>query len=167
MLNVIFNLIMLLFFVGAVLIAYHLMDIEDEGGWKNKLAYVLISVFSICITANFVSEMVLGPERVYIPIESEQEETETDNNDNSEPMNTDLPKDMYYLGVEVVNVEPLEDGVYQYEFGVVDMDWIDILYLYRTDYQLDMDVPYMLIMDSMETEDKLDDQIVVVWACVE
>ena len=166
MLNIIFNLIMLLFFVGTVLIAYHLKDIEEEGGWKKKLAYVLISVFSICVTVSFVSEMVFGPEKAYIPIEREQEETETNNNDNFEPMNTDLPEDMYYLGVEIVNVEPFEDGVYQYEFGVVDMDWINTLYLYHTDYQLDMDVPYMLTIDSMGTEDKLDDQIVVVWACV-
>ena len=166
MLNIIFNLIMLLFFVGAVLIAYHLMDIEEEGGWKKKLAYVLISIFSICVTVSFLSEMVLGPERVYIPIDGEQEETETNSNDNSVSMNTDLPDNMYYLGVEIVNIETLEDGVYQYEFGVVDMDWINMLYLYRTNYQLDVDVPYMLTMDSMGTEDKLDDQIVVVWACV-
>ena len=166
MLNIIFNLVMLLFFVGATLISYHLMNIEEEGGWKKKIAYVLISIFSICVTINFVSEMVLGPEKVYVPIEREQEEIETNNNDNSVSMNTDLPDNMYYLGVEIVNIETLEDGIYQYEFGVVDMDWIGILYLYRADYQLDMDVPYMLTMDSMGTEDKLDDQIVVVWACV-
>ena len=86
-----------------------------------------------------------------------------------ERYNTDLPDGMYYLGVEIVEKTIYADNQYQYSFAVIDdTRFQGQLFIYVTESDLDVNVPYMLTMDDMGTEnDSLDDQIVVIWQNVQ
>lgn len=81
-------------------------------------------------------------------------------------LNTDLPDDMYYLGVEIWRSRCLENHTYEYTFGCVDsmeMAHEGISYVWNSDVPLRVDVPYILTMDGMGTEDVKDDKICCVW----
>ena len=86
-----------------------------------------------------------------------------------ERYNTDLPDGMYYLGVEIVEKTTYANNQYQYAFAVVDdTRFQGQLFIYVTESDLNMNVPYMLTMDDMGTKnDSLDDQIVVIWQNVQ
>ena len=86
-----------------------------------------------------------------------------------ERYNTDLPDNMYYLGVEIVEKTVYADNQYQYSFAVIDdTRFQGQLFIYVTESDLNINAPYMLTMDNMGTvNDALDDQIVVIWQNVQ
>lgn len=179
MFNIIMNFVSLVAFAVVVLMAYHLMDIEDEGGKKKTVTYVVMAILCVFVACSLMKTTIteLIPNNHYVtPNEnkeveevipnSEPEEDESETED--EWLNTDLPDGMYYLGVQIVDVTPMNNGTYLYSFDVVDdPNWPNNIYLYESEKELDPYVPYMLTMDSLGDNDKLNDQIVVVWACVE
>ena len=179
MFNTIINFVSLMAFAVVVLMSYYLMDIEDEGGKKKTITYVVMGILSIFVACNLMKTSIteLIPDNHYIdPNENKKvEETapsfesELDNElESDEWLNTNLPDGMYYLGVQIVDETPMTNGNYLYSFNVVDdPNWPNNIYLYESEVQLNKDVPYMLTMDSLGDNDKLNDQIVVVWACVE
>ena len=81
-------------------------------------------------------------------------------------LNTDLPDGMYYLGVEVWDSKCLDNHTYEYTFGCVDsmeMAHDGISYVWNSETPLRIDVPYILTMDGMGTEDVKDDEICCIW----
>lgn len=180
MFNIIMNFVSLVAFAIVVLIAYNLMDIEDEGGKKKTVTYVIMGILNIFIACSLMKTSIqeLIPENHYIDpnvnketeeiISNSESETEFDKVESDEWLNTDLPDGMYYLGVQIVDETPMTNGSYLYSFDVVDdPNWPNNIYMYESETQLNKDIPYMLTMDSLGDNDKLNDQIVVVWACVE
>lgn len=179
MFNIIMNFISLVAFAVVVLMSYHLMDIEDEGGKKKTVTYVVMAILCVFVACSLMKTTIqeVIPNSHYIdPNEnkeveeivpnSESEENESEVED--EWLNTNLPDGMYYLGVQIVDVTPMDNGTYLYSFDVVDdPNWPNNIYLYESEKELNPNVPYMLTMDSLGDNDKLNDQIVVVWACVE
>lgn len=179
MFSIIMNFISLVAFAVVVLMAYNLMDIEDEGGKKKTVTYVVMGILSVFVACSLmkttIQEVIPGShyidpnenkevEEIIPNSEPEEDESETED----EWLNTDLPDGMYYLGVQIVDVTPMTNGSYLYSFDVVDdPNWPNNIYVYESEIQLNKDVPYMLTMDSLGDDDKLNDQIVVVWACVE
>ena len=179
MFNIIMNFISLVAFAVVVLMSYYLMDIEDEGGKKKTVTYVIMGILCVFVACNLMKSTIteIIPDNHYIdPNENKEiEETipnskpeEDESETEDEWLNTDLPDGMYYLGVQIVDVAPMNNGTYLYSFDVVDdPNWLNNIYLYESEKELNTDVPYMLTMDSLGDDDKLNDQIVVVWACVE
>ena len=179
MFNIIMNFISLVAFAVVVLMAYNLMDIEDEGGKKKTVTYVIMGILCVFVACSLMKTTIqeVIPDNHYVdPNEnkeveevipnSEPEEDELETED--EWLNTNLPDGMYYLGVQIVDETPITNGNYLYSFDVVDdPNWPNNIYLYESEKELDPYVPYMLTMDSLGDNDKLNDQIVVVWACVE
>lgn len=177
MFNIIMNFASLVAFAVVVLIAYNLMDIEDEGGKKKTVTYVVMAILCVFVACSLmkttIQEVIPGSHHIdpneskkveeVIPNSESETEAESD-----EWLNTDLPENMYYLGVQIVDETPMTNGSYLYSFEVVDdPNWLNNIYLYESEKKLNPDVPYMLTMDSLGDNDKLNDQIVVVWACVE
>ena len=68
--------------------------------------------------------------------------------------------ELYYYQAEII---AQSDGIVT--FGGVDVENPQI-YVYNAGKELDCDVPYLLTMDNMRTDDVSDDIVVVVWACV-
>ena len=179
MFNIIMNFISLVAFAVVVLMSYYLMDIEDEGGKKKTITYVIMGILCVFVACNLMKSTIteIIPDNHYIdPNENKEiEETipnskpeEDESETEDEWLNTDLPDGMYYLGVQIVDVALMNNGTYLYSFDVVDdPNWLNNIYLYESEKELNTDVPYMLTMDSLGDDDKLNDQIVVVWACVE
>ena len=174
MFNIIMNFISLVAFAVVVLMAYNLMDIEDEGGKKKTVTYVIMGILCVFVACSLMKTTIteLIPDSHYIdPNENKEVEEIIPNSEpetEDEWLNTDLPDGMYYLGVQIVDETPMTNGNYLYSFNVVDdPNWPNNIYLYESEVQLNKDVPYMLTMDSLGDNDKLNDQIVVVWACVE
>lgn len=179
MFNIIMNFISLVAFAVVVLMSYHLMDIEDEGGKKKTVTYVVMVILCVFVACSLMKTTIreVIPDSHYIDPNENKEVEETVPNsepEESEPetenewLNTNLPDGMYYLGVQIVDVTPMTNGSYLYSFDVVDdPNWPNNIYLYESEIQLNKNVPYMLTMDSLGDNDKLNDQIVVVWTCVE
>lgn len=178
MFNIIMNFISLIAFAVVVLMAYNLMDIEDEGGKKKAITYVFMGILSIFVACNLMKTSItdLIPDNHYVDPNKEMEEVipnskpeeDEPETESDEWLNTDLPDDMYYLGVQIIDETPMTNGSYLYSFEVVDdPNWLNNIYLYESETQLNKDVPYMLTMDSLGDDDKLNDQIVVIWVCVE
>ena len=177
MFNTIMNFVSLVAFAAVVLMSYYLMDIEDEGGKKKTVTYVVMGILCVFVACSLMKTSItdLIFDSHYVDSNKEVEETIP----NSEPeskneiefdewLNTNLPDGMYYLGVQIVDVTPMDNGTYLYSFVVVDdPNWPNNIYLYESEKELNPNVPYMLTMDSLRDNDKLNDQIVVVWACVE
>lgn len=178
MFNIIMNFISLVAFAVVVLMSYHLMDIEDEGGKKKTVTYVVMGILCVFVACSLMKTTIqeVIPDSHYIDPNENKEveevipnsEPEEDETESDEWLNTNLPDGMYYLGVQIVDVTPMNNGTYLYSFDVVDdPNWPNNIYLYESEKKLDPYVPYMLTMDSLGDNDKLNDQIVVVWACVE
>lgn len=184
MFSIIMNFVSLVAFAVVVLMAYNLMDIEDEGGKKKTVTYVIMGILSVFVACSLMKTTIqeVIPDNHYInPNENKQEQaemeevipnsepvTESNKDESDEWLNTDLPDGMYYLGVQIVEETPMTNGSYLYSFDVVDdPNWLNNIYMYESETQLNKDIPYMLTMDSLGDNDKLNDQIVVVWACVE
>lgn len=179
MFNIIMNFISLVAFAIVVLMSYHLMDIEDEGGKKKSVTYIVMGILCVFVACSLMKSTIqeVIPDNHYIdPNENKEVEevipnSEPEKNDSEtkdEWLNTDLPDGMYYLGVQIIDETPMTNGSYLYSFDVVDdPNWPNNIYLYESENELNPDVPYMLTMDSLGDNDKLNDQIVVVWACVE
>ena len=79
--------------------------------------------------------------------------------------------------VMVTNTSDKDDGFYYYQAeiivqsdGIVTFGGVDVenpqAYVYNAGKELNPDVPYLLTMDGMGTDDVSDDSIVVVWACM-
>ena len=178
MFNTIMNFVSLVAFAAVVLMSYYLMDIEDEGGKKKTITYVFMGILSVFVACNLmktsITDLIVDShyvdsnkkmEEVIPNSEPEEDEPETESD---EWLNTDLPDGMYYLGVQITDETPMTNGNYLYSFKVVDdPNWLNNIYLYESEIQLNKNIPYMLTMDSLGDNDKLNDQIVVVWACVE
>ena len=174
MFNTIMNFVSLVAFAVVVLMSYHLMDIEDEGGKKKTVTYVIMAILCAFVACSLMKSTIqeVIPDSHYIdPNENKKvEETVPSSEPEAEDewLNTNLPDGMYYLGVQIADVTPMNNGTYLYSFDVVDdPNWPNNIYLYESEKELDPYVPYMLTMDSLGDNDKLNDQIVVVWACVE
>ena len=73
----------------------------------------------------------------------------------------DEVSDFYYYQAEVVSQS---DGTVV--FGGVDVENPQLFAWKSTSESINMDVPYLLTMDSKGTETMDDDEILVVWACV-
>lgn len=90
---------------------------------------------------------------------------------------------LVFIGVYIVilvmsaNTSDKDDGFYYYQAeiivqsdGIVTFGGVDVenpqVYVYNAGKELNPDVPYLLTMDGMGTDDVSDDSIVVVWACV-
>lgn len=87
---------------------------------------------------------------------------------------------LIFIGVSIVmftNTSDKNDGFYYYQAeiiaqsdGIVTFGGVDVenpqVYVYNAGKELNPDVPYLLTMDGMGTDDVTDDNIVVVWACV-
>lgn len=81
-------------------------------------------------------------------------------------VNTNLPNNMYYLGVEIWSSETLNNGNYKYTFGCVDSEdkpHDGMSYTWISSHPLRIDVPYILTMENNNTEDVNDDSILIVW----
>ena len=174
MFNIIMNFISLVAFAVVVLMAYNLMDIEDEGGKKKTVTYVIMGILCVFVACSLMKTTIteLIPDSHYIdPNENKEVEEIIPNSEpetEDEWLNTDLPDGMYYLGVQIVDETPMTNGNYLYSFNVVDdPNWPNNIYLYESEVQLNKDVPYMLTMDSLGDNDKLNDQIGVAWTCLE
>lgn len=176
MFNIIMNFVSLVAFAVVVLMAYNLMDIEDEGGKKKTVTYVVMAILCIFVACSLMKTSIqeVIPDNHYIdPTESKKMEVIPSSEpeieaESDEWLNTDLPDGMYYLGVQIVDETLMTNGSYLYSFDVVDdPNWPNNIYMYESETKLNSDVPYMLTMDSLGDNDKLNDQIVVVWACVE
>ena len=180
MFNIIMNFVSLVAFAVVVLMAYNLMDIEDEGGKKKTVTYVIMGILCVFVACSLMKTTIteLIPNNHYIDpngskeveevIPNSEPEEDESKTKSDEWLNTNLPDGMYYLGVQIVDVTPMNNGTYLYSFDVVDdPNWLNNIYLYESEKELNPDVPYMLTMDSLGDDDKLNDQIVVVWACVE
>lgn len=68
--------------------------------------------------------------------------------------------DIYYLGAEIVSQINLNGATYEISF--VDVENGNV-YKWIADYEYPDDVPYLLTMDSKETDNVKDDEIIVVW----
>ena len=177
MFNTIMNFVSLVAFAVVVLMSYHLMDIEDEGGKKKTVTYVIIGILCVFVACSLMKTSItdLIFDSHYVDSNKEVEETIPNSEPESkneiefdERLNTNLPDGKYYLGVQIVDVTPMDNGTYLYSFVVVDdPNWPNNIYLYKSEKELNPNVTYMLTMDSLRDNDKLNDQIVVVWACVE
>lgn len=66
----------------------------------------------------------------------------------------------YYYPAEVISQE---DGIVY--FGGVDVDDPQV-YTYATNNVFSANIPYLLTMDTRNTSNPEDDEILVVWACV-
>lgn len=73
----------------------------------------------------------------------------------------DEVSDFYYYQAEVVSQS---DGTVV--FGGVDVENPQLFVWKSTSESINMDVPYLLTMDSKGTETMYDDEVLVVWACV-
>lgn len=83
--------------------------------------------------------------------------------------NTKLPDGYYYIGCEINNVEAeIIDGVciYTYTFEVIDCEGRNDFYQWQSENVLNLDTQYLLVMDSLATNITTDDQISVIWECV-
>lgn len=68
--------------------------------------------------------------------------------------------DIYYLGAEIVSQINLNGATYEISF--IDVENGNV-YKWIADYEYPDDVPYLLTMDSKETDNVKDDEIIVVW----
>lgn len=68
--------------------------------------------------------------------------------------------DTYYLNVEIFNQIDLNNGNYAVNFIGAESGNI---YTWIGEYEYPDDVPYLLTMDSKETDNVKDDEIIVVW----
>ena len=121
---------------------------RSEAKHMNAVFIVAIAIIGIALALEFAMAMHL----------------------NKKPtLNSDLPDDMYYLGVQAVD-SWIDSGKYYYEFGCPDsmeMPHEGITYIWESTSPLYIDYPYMLTMDSMGTKDVEDDEIVCIWRLIE
>ena len=68
--------------------------------------------------------------------------------------------DTYYLNAEILNQIDLNNGNYAVNFINTESGNI---YTWIGEYEYPDDVPYLLTMDSKETDNVKDDEIIVVW----
>lgn len=166
--NIIIYVLPLFLFVVNSWGLYYLQEVEDDKNKKKILFFDIVVGFCSCFlvfwlvfTSYYINHPKVEVQYVEVPIEEEVVEEE-------KVYNTTLPEGMYYLGVEIIEKCDYLDGKYQYSFGVVDdPEYAGHIFIYVTESDLLINVPYILTMDSMGTDEILDDQIVVVWACVE
>lgn len=132
-----------LFFALLVVICLLLCAI---GGTFNNLPPKFISTMVlVLVIIAFIASFLI------------KDDKQSDNQENS---------DFYYLGAEILSIEGNEKG-YLINFVPVDNpDYKNIKYTYIATTELDIDVPYLLTMDSKGTESIQDDEIVVVWKWV-
>lgn len=71
-------------------------------------------------------------------------------------------EDFYYEEAEIVGQTKLEDDTYNVSFEMCDSGYVYTLHS-ESEYT---DVPYVLTMESKGTTDLTDDEIVVVWVCM-
>lgn len=162
--NIIIYVLPLFLFIVNCWGLYYLQDVETGENRKKTLIYDIVVGFCSCFlvfwlvfTSYYINHPKIEVQYLEIPVEEEVIKEE-------KVYNTDLPEGMYYLGCEIIEKCDYLDGKYQYSFGVVDdPNYAGNIFVYVTESDLSMDVPYILTMDSMGTDELLDDQIVVVW----
>lgn len=110
---------------------------------KYKIDKVLEALFNIAIILTFAVLIFTLSLILYAGLTVEEETS-----------------DFYYYQAEII---AQSDGIVT--FGGVDVENPQI-YVYNAGKELDYDVPYLLTMDNMRTDDVSDDIVVVVWACV-
>lgn len=120
-------------------------------------------MFIICIVLAFAG-IVTGNK--YLSNETEHniknqyDEIIAEKNAEIESLIKENKSDTYYLGAEIVSQINLNGATYEISF--VDVENGNV-YKWIADYEYPDDVPYLLTMDSKETDNVKDDEIIVVW----
>ena len=162
--NIVVYVLPLMIFLANCFGMFFLKEIEEGGDKKKTLIYDIVVGFCSCFlvfwlvfTSYYINHPKVEIQYMEVPIEEEVVK-------NEKVYNTTLPEGMYYLGVEIIEKCDYLDGKYQYSFGVVDdPEYAGNIFVYVTESNLSEDVPYILTMDNMGTDEVLDDQVVVVW----
>ena len=84
----------------------------------------------------------------------------------AEPVNETIIEPMYYQPADLIDEYLGEDGVYHITFIMTENENDGNIYLWDSEEILPDDFPYLLCMDSKGTEDITDDEILVVWGCM-
>ena len=74
---------------------------------------------------------------------------------------------MYYQPADLIDQYLGEDGIYHITFIMTENENDGNIYLWDSEGILPDDIPYLLCMDSKGTEDITDDEILVVWGCMD
>lgn len=111
---------------------------------KYKIDKVLEALFNIAIILTFAVLLFILSLILYAGLTVEEETS-----------------DFYYYQAEVVSQS---DGTIV--FGGVDVENPQLFAWKSTSESINIDVPYLLTMDGKGTETTEDDEILVVWACV-
>lgn len=111
---------------------------------KYKIDKVLEALFNIAIILTFAVLLFTLSLILYAGLTVEEETS-----------------DFYYYQAEVVSQS---DGTVV--FGGVDVENPQLFAWKSTSESINIDVPYLLTMDGKGTETMDDDEILVVWACV-
>ena len=111
---------------------------------KYKIDKVLEALFNIAIILTFGVLLFILSLILYAGLTVEEETS-----------------DFYYYQAEVVSQS---DGTIV--FGGVDVENPQLFAWKSTSESINIDVPYLLTMDGKGTETTEDDEILVVWACV-
>lgn len=111
---------------------------------KYKIDKVLEALFNIAIILTFGVLLFILSLILYAGLTVEEETS-----------------DFYYYQAEVVSQS---DGTIV--FGGVDVENPQLFAWKSTSESINIDVPYLLTMDGKGTETTDDDEILVVWACV-
>lgn len=120
-------------------------------------------MFIACVVLAFVG-IIAGNE--YLSNETEHNiknqynEIIAEKNAEIESLIEENKSDIYYLGAEIVSQINLNGATYEISF--VDVENGNV-YKWIADYEYPDDVPYLLTMDSKETDNVKDDEIIVVW----
>lgn len=73
---------------------------------------------------------------------------------------------MYYQPADLIDEYLGEDGVYHITFIMTENENDGNIYLWDSEGILPDDIPYLLCMDSKGTKEITDDEIIVVWGCM-
>ena len=83
-----------------------------------------------------------------------------------EPVSETVVEPMYYQPADLIDEYLGEDGIYHITFIMTENENDGNIYLWDSEGILPDDIPYLLCMDSNGTEDITDDEILVVWGCM-
>lgn len=151
--------------VMLTLLVYNWEKCQKEAPAQLYIATLLCSIY-LCL--GIFSCGLLIPEKLELAEEYEAYKQEEIIPIQTIYKNAQIPDGYYYLGVELIDCqEYISEGeiYYIYSFGTVGYEH-DAVYQWETMDVLDFNIPYLLVMDSLATEDITDDQITVIWGLV-
>ena len=113
-----------------------------------KFIYKLLAVLTIIIILILMFPIKANTNEITLP------EAET------------VVEPMYYQPAELIDEYLGEDGVYHITFIITENENDGNIYLWDSEGVLPDDIPYLLCMDSKGTREITDDEIIVVWGCM-